>query len=281
MCLVCQLIFDPKSTVSSLSSWGLQPFDLMAVLPQTSETVAGRRCVDSLSVLLSVLPPPVVFSSVGPRESSLAVLPVLQVIPLVHPAVAPGHLPFPLHMVSLPLTDIRPPVIPSVLPLSVNVRLGKLTPVSGAFCPNKIALSVLFARKIFSIKSRSISPLFRAPSLHHVLHPLPFIQGPVLVIEGAKPMSLVRLPLSFISLSIGVKELSVPFGSVVDKLAFIASPIGSLKHALPFPDCPPPLPGVQRSSFKFDLRQSHEIPFDPSFLYSWGHPNFLEGVGGL
>lgn len=100
--------------------WIVEPSNSLSVFPDSS-SVSSVLSVNSLSVLLSVLPPAFILLSVVPGVNPISMLPVVLVVSFVHSAVLPGVYALSVHVVVLPLAIVLPAIWPDIDSFSINL----------------------------------------------------------------------------------------------------------------------------------------------------------------
>merc|ERR1719310_2476547 len=109
---------------------------------------------------------------------------------------------------------------------------------------------MLFAEPICALELGAVSPLLDAVPLLHVLKPLAFVAGTVLVHELTIALGSVLDPFAVVRITVHVRELPSPMGFVRDELAFVPAPIETFQDTLAFSNGAFPLTSVLDTSFQ-------------------------------
>jgi hypothetical protein len=98
----------------------IEPFDSLAVFPDTSP-ITAILSVDTLTVLLSILPPTFVLLAVIPGVNTISVLSVVLVVSIILSAILPGIKTLAVHIIIFPLTVVLSTIWPNVDSLAVDL----------------------------------------------------------------------------------------------------------------------------------------------------------------
>lgn len=165
--------------------------------------------VDSLPMLLALVPLTLVAASIGPGERARTVLLIILIFAYVPTAVTPREYSSSLHSVINPISLENTAVSPNVFADSVNVVLLEIAVVRALVTPNELAFAVFHALDVFSGILGTIWPLFDSLSVLLVVEPLALVPASIIVGVNAETIGLVLVPGAFVDVALGVHQSAV------------------------------------------------------------------------
>lgn len=199
-----------------------QPFDSLAVVPDSEILLAATGDENAEALLFSFLPHPVVFSTIWLRENTVALLLVCCEFAFVDSSIGVAEFPDAVHFVFVPVALVYSTVSPPVFSLAVKVILEKEAVVLGVLRgPGEFAETVFAAILIASFVDCPVGPLFSALSVLLVFGPVALIFGSINVQIFSMAVKHVVFPEPAIDVAISADKPTLPIGLIVLPLAFV------------------------------------------------------------
>lgn len=129
----------------------LDPSDSLSVFPLSVFLLTFGIDIDSFTVLFALVPVTNVFSAIGPLESTLALLHVIDVLAYVLSAIWPGESTMTFHLVVLPVTSVDSAISPLIDTTSMNVVIEEVSSESALVCPCELASAMFLSLRVLSI----------------------------------------------------------------------------------------------------------------------------------
>lgn len=144
--LVVNLAFKDLFTLVQL-----EPFDTLAVLPQTILDGLAGHLVRTESMLLAAAPVTLISASIRPGVDPIPMLLVVLVLTPILPPVLPSVHPKAIHIIIDPLALVLPPIEPCVGSKTLDFVLLPFASVPRAVIPAIVASTVFLSREILPL----------------------------------------------------------------------------------------------------------------------------------
>jgi len=202
----------------------VEPLHALAILPQTILNLAlGIIYVGAEAVLLSLVPPALVFAAIGPVVDTKALLLVHEVLPVVAYSIGINVDAVTLHVIRLPLTVVLSTVFPQVDAVSIDFVVQPLAFVSGSICPCIFSSSLFLTHDVLSLVFCAFRPSFNTLSMLLIFFPVAFVPCTFNISIDSEAVRLIVHPAAIIDVAISMEELSLPARLIVLPVTLIAS----------------------------------------------------------
>ena len=166
-------------------------------------------------MLLAILPATLVLPTIGPEESTLSLLLVVDILAFISSAVRPSKDTVALHLVVDPVAIELPAVSPVVRALALDIIVLERALVRAPVGPGELALSVLLSLNVGALILGSIRPRLSTSAVLFVFLPGALVLSTVEVAVNAASMSLIIDPHAIVDVAVCVDEAAAPIGLVV------------------------------------------------------------------
>lgn len=157
---------------------------------------------------------------------------VVHILPLILSAIGPSKETITIHFVLVPVAVVSAAIFPCVGAFTMDVVFVELTVELITIVPLEASLAVLKAIDIASNVGGTIGPDLLALSMLLVLHPFPFVAGPVRMRVNTQSIGHVILPLAFVDIAIRMNKSAASLSFITLEPAFVDRAI--LEYLLSF-----------------------------------------------
>ena len=202
----------------------IKPLHSLTVLPQPVLDVAFCVVyVCSKAMLLTLVPPALVFTAICPVVNTEAFFFIHEVLAIVANTVSVNIDSMTLHIVGLPLTVVLAAILPEVDAVTMNLVIEPLAFVSASISPSIFAMALLLAHYVFTLVFGAFRPSLNTVSMLLVFLPVSFITRTFDVGVNSEAVRFVVHPSAVVDVTISMEKLAVSAGLVILPVALVAS----------------------------------------------------------
>jgi len=183
-------------------------------------------------MLLSFVPPPLVFSAISPIVNPKTLFFVIFILSVVSDSVLIEVDAEPMHVVHFPLPVVLASIMPKIDPVSVNFVVKPLSFECRSVRPFIDSKALFLAHDVAALISGPLWPRFDALAVLLVVFPVAWVLGATNIRVGSPSIALVVEPTAFIDITIGMEECPDPAGVIELPLADILGVVRPLHSAL-------------------------------------------------
>ena len=199
-------------------------------------------------MLLSLVPPALIFTSICPTILAETFLLVLRVLAVVPDAIGVEVDSVTLHIVLVPLTKVFAAVLPQIYPVAVNFVFEPLSFEGAAVRPGIFTSALLLRLHILADVFRAFRPCLDTRTILDVILPVAFVACTFDIRVDAKAICFIVHPLTIVDVSIRMEEFSFAARLVELKVSLVARPIHPHHRAFAMAQSTFPLACIDSSS---------------------------------
>ena len=207
------------------------------MLPEPMPLALAWICVNTQPMLLSLAPPALIDTIVGPFVVAIAHLGILEILALVNDSIGVAVDPDAVHVIVLPFAVVLTPILPGVLTKSIDAVVEPLAVVDLAIRPDVLAAALLLpVLEVTSIDGAVLRPVFLALARLLVVFPVAFVACALGRRVYSEAVAFVCGPLALVPIAIDVVEGALPGCVALLPLALVISSIEPTHGATAIPE---------------------------------------------
>jgi len=191
----------------------VKPGDALAMLPEAVLNFAfSWILVDAETMLLAIVPPALILSTICPEVEAKPCLLILLVLAFVSDTIGVDINSHTVHVIVVPVAVVLASIFPLVLAYSVDTVVNPVTLINRPVGPGVSSISLFLAVLVLAYILRSFRPHFSALSRLGIVLPVTLVASSLLVGVDSVAIALVIVPLPVIDITISVVERSITAG---------------------------------------------------------------------